>query len=302
MNGTTTDWSAGVDSGMGVPVFDFNTVNIATPPLPLYSELPLPGDHCLTYAALDAEFKLLSTINMDLHRLGTKLANYDGNKDFESFICSESEDFSGFSFLQSIMSGAQQYVVSIRTLRMKLQSGRGLSQQQQQTTTGELLLTLGYDESDSESHSSTEELHHTLDSPTAFLVVSCFAQLIKFEEFVFSLFLSSQQESSKSVLGYREVHLAGVQILDNPLQGVLFVELVLVVLNQAMIILGIPSTWARKAQGPGLCSPPRYREMLNKELGGVEGLWSARPAKLVELASQMKSAMTNACLSEIYTC
>ncbi|OIW31337.1 hypothetical protein CONLIGDRAFT_680048 [Coniochaeta ligniaria NRRL 30616] len=111
----------------------------------------------------------------------------------------------------------------------------------------------------------------TLDTPIGYLVISCFVQLICPLEVCVSIMHARKADTSSS-----EPRL----VLD-----VAFAN----VLGQIQLMLGLPSPWSTKSAWTGLLTPPRYRDMLNAELGVVEGGWTARSEKLMEVMEVMST-------------
>jgi hypothetical protein len=134
-----------------------------------------------------------------------------------------------------------------------------------------------------------------IDSSSAFLVVSCFVMLIKSLESLFAMTHARLNDLSdgpiRSGLAMPEMMFIDIPIVEFSSQSLLFAEGVLHLLSQINVVLGFPSRWSGRSIWTGLLSTQRYRDLLNKELGYVDGLWSTRPFRLTETIIMTKDLL-----------
>lgn len=245
---------------------------------------------CFPISASTAQFASLSKINIDLHSIWTTFSNADATPGrltieslVEGFCCPKIvEDGSTFSVnaLLAMLSTLQEYLVTVK----ELHRGFGLVDASHDASASPPATSL------TEQHKQQPQCEPSLDSPTAFLVISCFHQIVRTLELVFTTVNTClSPELAATTVAFpppRDVTFAGVDILEFSSQGVMYAELVRHVLRQLFVILGLPQADAPHARTmwTGLLSKGRYMDLLNAELGGGKDCteWTPRPAKLLE--------------------
>ncbi|CAM1500637.1 Fc.00g097990.m01.CDS01 [Cosmosporella sp. VM-42] len=286
-----------------------------------YGEMTLPMDHLLlaqdleplshTETSFDVHFETLSKINIELYSLCNSIFRYASDADFETFACLIVGDFQGMKAFKIIMQAAQDYLVVIKALHMMTgtqittsetpsEAPSTCSSEQKMTGLSRAPAALlacplpGLSESPTsqpglDRPSITPQI---LDSPVAFLVISCYVQLIRPLELVVTIMKAYIADTTLDIHPpAHDIFFAGAAIVDFSTQALLAIELIQHTLGQIQLVLGLPSPWSLKSIWSGLLSTQKYREMLNEELGEVEGSWTTRPAKLMELISATKDVL-----------
>jgi hypothetical protein len=150
------------------------------------------------------------------------------------------------------------------------------------------------------SESATPQPPPVFDSPTMFLVISCYVQLIKHLEFVFKITFNSLSDPNQDLLESAPMAFADVPLVEPSTQFMLFSELIRHIMSQINLIIGFPSPWSSKSAWTGLMTCQRYKDMLNVELGSVEDGWTTRPNKLMELNRITKLMLDEFSMMGIY--
>lgn len=228
----------------------------------------------------DEYFDTLSRLNVDIHKGWELVSRVGSQTSFAEFICKNDTLGSGYENLQNLMSLAQEFLVVIKALHRQLGT-RPVTRQQSPTMTPsfDALFALP-------SEPSFEEA--SLDAPTMFLIISCYTLLVKHIEIIFKSIYDSVSDTSREPIGPAPMAFAHVPILEASGQFILFSELVRHILGQISLVLGLPSSWSGRSAWTGLLKGQRYRDMVNAELGAVDGLWTTRPAKLMDTIQTTK--------------
>lgn len=237
-----------------------------------------PGGDEQTVAPTDRHFEALSRLNIDIHRGWDNMLRFATQPSFQDFICSPHPTMDGFRNLQLLMKNVQEFLGVIKALHRQVGtrpvSGWGSSRAVSlsgSTTPSD----------DNTADASPPPASH--DSATMFLVISCYVQLIRHVEMVLRIIHDTVTDPSSEPLGRAPMAYAEVPIAEASSQFILFCELVRHLVAQMNLVLGLPSPWAARSAWTGLLRQARHRDMVNAELGAVEGLWTTRPARVVEL-------------------
>ncbi|KAH8908189.1 hypothetical protein BR93DRAFT_968023 [Coniochaeta sp. PMI_546] len=279
------DWPARVTLPFEFTTFDGTSIPsdylslMQSPSPPDHSTAALmPSDTC---PSSDVHFETLSKINVQLHALCNAIFRHAVGMGFETFASYAAGDFQGMDAFRVIMQSAQEYLATIKALHRVIGTRSCPA-----GTSSKYSLPVSPD---------PDHLHQqptrTLNSPIAYLVVSCFVQLIRPLEVCVSIMHARIADTSSEPRPAQNMAFAGVTLLDFSTQALLAIELVQHVLSQIQLVLGLPSPRSSKSGWSGLLTPTKYREMLNAELGLVEDGWTVRPAKLNEMMSTTKELL-----------
>lgn len=290
---TGLDWVLAGDNGLGLNDFGHSIAPMDSWPVSQDPKQFYP-DQTLALALTDHLFESLSRINVEIHRGWEVILHYASDKRFEDFIRSETEGFNGYVNLKTLIKSTQEYLVVIKALHRKLGT-----RPMPKPVASSNALTMGFDPVLSASYGLStlggdqdETLRGLiLDSPTVFLVVSCYVQLVKHSEFVFKMILERLRDTQAGPSPAAHLAFADVAIIESSTQFIVFTDLMYHILAQINVVLGLPSPWYGRSTWTGLLRPRKYREMLNKELGAVEGLWTVRPARLLEITRVVKDLL-----------
>ncbi|KPM41005.1 hypothetical protein AK830_g5534 [Neonectria ditissima] len=300
----------------GMPSFEFDSLDkmaLSSGMPSIIQELDPPHrDQALivtsrsqTRPPYQAHFEMLSKINAELHGLCNSVFQHTVGMNFETFACFAAEDFEGMKAFKIIMQTAQDYLAAIKAVHKMIGTKTTPAESPSpasSTLSPETLVEKACSATSTASFNDTlprlepppsgPQATHTLDSPTAFLVISCFVQLLRPLEFIMTLMHAHVADTTPETPAPAEgMTFADVTIADFSTQALLAIELTQHTLNQIQLVLGLPSPWSHKSMWTGLLSAQRYRDMLNEELGMIEGLWTTRPAKLMELMSVTKKVL-----------
>ncbi|KAJ4311428.1 hypothetical protein N0V84_010450 [Fusarium piperis] len=265
---------------------------------PAVRELDPPDIQQRIIVPTKLHFETLSKLNVEIHKGWNHATHARENVPFDEFICDSYGSISGYKNLQMVMKSAQEFLVVIKALHRQLGTRtvthRGRTARSDLTT---LVIdpALSGTTSPSSTGSSpsvagttTPSLPPVFDSPTMFLIISCYAQLIKHFEFILKRIYDSISDANHDLIRPAPMEYAHVPIVEASTQFILFSELVCHVLSQINLVLGLPSIWSNRSAWTGLLTCQRYRDMVNVELGAMEGMWTARPGKLIEMTRLIK--------------
>lgn len=249
---------------------------------------PPPPSQALIVGASDAHFAALSKVNSDLHSARQSLGSQSMNSvmTLETVICGlcdENENVGrGINSIQTTLRAIQEYAITVKAPHRK----HGIHHRPTNDPS-----TPQDQNSSSMTYQDVNDPPWILDSPTALLVISCFSQMISFLEFVLSVFNTRLSDFTAPEPSAGRISLADVPLLEFSSQLLIYAELINHLLKQIMLVLGLPVSWPGKSTWIGLLTTQRYRELLNAELGSVEGMWSARPAKVLGMIDALKGIL-----------
>ncbi|KAH7179559.1 uncharacterized protein B0J16DRAFT_374577 [Fusarium flagelliforme] len=266
-----------------------------------------PGEHL---------FETLSKLNAEIHRGREFTAQFKSNFDMSDFICKVRNTMNGYENVQMVLRTAQEFLVVLKSLHRQLGT-RTVSCYGRQPYTHKAIKALAADAPSSpvsplpslssgaasptsRTGSATPQLPPVFDSPTMFLIISCYVQLIQHLEFILKMNLNTIQETHRDLMDAASMSFADVPLLEPSTQFVLFSELLRHVVTQLNLLIGFPSPWSSKSAWTGLVSSQRYKDMLNSELGAVEDGWTTRPSKLLELNRITKGMLEELTMMGVY--
>ncbi|KAM0417062.1 hypothetical protein ACHAPT_012968 [Fusarium lateritium] len=241
-------------------------------------------------------FETLSKLNVEIHKGWNHVARVSEHTPFDEFICNTYASVSGYENLQMVMKSAQEFLTLIKALHRQLGT-RTVTHRGRTSPADSTALILdpalsGRSPSSAETPSgastATPSLPPVFDSPTMFLVISCYIQLVKHFEFILKCIYRSISDTDQDLIRPAPMEYARVPIVEPSTQFILFSELVHHVLSQINLVLGLPNLWSNRSAWTGLLTCQRYRDMVNVELGAMEGTWTARPGKLLEMTRLIK--------------
>ncbi|RSL96287.1 hypothetical protein CDV31_013541 [Fusarium ambrosium] len=264
---------------------------------PAVRQLDPPGIQQRIIVPTKLHFETLSKLNVEIHKGWNHVSQCRENTPFDEFICDSYASISGFENLQLVMKSAQEFLVVIKALHRQL--GTRTATHRGRTARSDLTaLVMDPALSGTTSPSSagsppgeagtTPSLPPVFDSPTMFLVISCYVQLIKHFEFILKCIFDSVSDANQDLTRPAPMEYAHVPLVEASTQFILFSELVRHVLSQINLVLGLPSIWSNRSAWTGLLTCQRYKDMVNVELGAMEGMWTARPGKLIEMTRLIK--------------
>ncbi|KPM45649.1 hypothetical protein AK830_g876 [Neonectria ditissima] len=294
LDGLLDDAASGIEWTMGSP-FAFDGPEFMGFPLedcPLIRELDPPCCEGQAVVPTDPCFERLSRLNVDIHRGLANIARFTTQPRFDDFICTPHAEMDGYKNVQLVLKNAQEFLDVIKALHRKL-GIRSMSRLPRHPSPDPLVLTLDPSLIESSTPSPTETLPcdvppPTHDSPTMFLVISCYVQLIKHLEILQKIVYDSISDPTAAPIGGAPMAYAEVPIIEASSQFVLFCELVYHVFSQMNLVLGLPSAWSGRSAWTGLLRHQYYRNLVNAELGAVDGAWTTRPARLLEVTRMTK--------------
>jgi hypothetical protein len=311
----SVDWSMGDDAptlatllgedhAASLPVETWSIPRTLTPPND--SNPSSPESH-QEVRCPDTVFESLSKLHVELRGLADIWTDQAMHMTFDSFYCGDHDSIKAIAATSAMLSTAQEFVRILRALHRRIGTlpltMKGPPQQPHGVRSGwtwssmlTYLDTSSEDGSDSHDGKSAQVASaRTLDSPTAFLVISCFVMLIKCVENLFAMTHARLNDLSdgpiRTDLAFSEMMFVDIPIIELSTQGILFAEGLLHLLSQINVLIGFPSRWSGRSIWTGLLSAPKYRDLLNKELGYVEGLWSTRPFRLTETIIMTKDLL-----------
>ena len=248
----------------------------------LLPELSLPGkDDFLTIRTPDVHFATLSRLNCRLNAASNVFDKASANGvTLDGLVwgmCIDEGDMKtplGRHGLKVLLETAQEFLKAIRAIHQKV----GIH------------LRPSTSEDPFADPSPSVELQK-VDSPTAFLVISCFSQVLKILELVYVIITTRFYQPSVLNPGPPQyvipstISFADVNIPDFTTQMSVFSEMSRHLLVQMMLVLGLPGTrWPGGTAWNGLLQDDKYRNMLNDELGcASDGLWTRRPANVLAM-------------------
>ncbi|CAM1510493.1 Fc.00g008280.m01.CDS01 [Cosmosporella sp. VM-42] len=261
-------------------------------PFLIPKELPPPPPSQLAITK-NIHFETLSRLNVDIHKSYDTISKFVATQTFEDFICMQFDAMNGYENIKMVVKSAQEFLVVIKALHrqmgVKVVSRLGAHDPLALTMDPELL-GVPTPSTDTSDNIDDDDAFPSHDAPTMFLVISCYVQLIKHLELVFNLVHSRITDKATAPPNPAPMmSFADVPLIEASTQFVLFCELVSHVLGQINLVLGLPSPWAERSVWIGLLKGRRYREMVNAELGSVEGgVWTERPGRLMDKARATK--------------
>ncbi|KFA80487.1 hypothetical protein S40288_02043 [Stachybotrys chartarum IBT 40288] len=250
-----------------------------------------------------AHFHSLSRINVDLHGVWDGMTSSGRGFTLDDLIAPRPEDLvHGVERFHIILKSAQEFLSILKSLHRTI--GTRCAQPDSPASASaphhSLPLSINLITSYMCSSPSTPSpraanpplLGRCLDSPTAFLVISCYVLLVKTLELVFT---AAFDRLSNPVGGplptLTDMRFGKVVLDDFSTYGILHAEMFLHFVRQINMVLGFPHRLSSRSIWTGLLSTHRYRNMINDELGCVEGAWTTRPEKLVELIVMTRELM-----------
>lgn len=297
------DWFAPEFAPLDLQDFDQMALPVASlPQLQQSQQLHEQSNLQAPAATLTELSQTLSRLNNEIRNATDSIVNAEAGVRFESLF---TKGCPGMTCVKVILRAAQEYLSTIKALHKMVGTKvtpspeppePALSPRPPPPNFDHLFPSLAKSVCPEPCLDSSPTLQKTpeppiLDSHVAFLVVSCFAQLIRPLELIFTLITDRMSIGSVPDPLPGDMSFADVAIVEFTTQVLVFVEIVRHVLGQIQLVLGLPSTWSDKSMWTGLLSPPKYQYMLNKELGAVEGQWSARPARLMNLVDVAKDLL-----------
>lgn len=289
--------------------------------------LPFPMDTWPAVQTLDAPdveqpiirpgeqlFEKLSKLNVDIHRGREFAAQFTSNVGLHDFICKVHSTMNGYENIQMLLRTAQEFLVVLKSLHRQIGT-RAVSCYGRQPYTNKSIMALTRDTPTSSvssspslssgdttptSGSATPELPPVFDSPTMFLIISCYVQLTIHLEFVLKSIFNSILDPQRDLIDTAPMAFAEVPLIEPSTQFVLFSELLRHVMSQTNLLIGIPGPWSSKSAWTGLMTCQRYKDMLNSELGAVEDGWTTRPSKLMDLNTTTKGMLEELAMMGVY--
>lgn len=287
-----TEWTMAFNSQFGSSCSE--TVGF---PLEIWSpiqELDLPSYEHQLILPTNTHFEALSRLNVDIRKGLENVTRFVVQPTFEDFICTPHKDMGGYRNVQLLMTNGQEFLDIIMALHRQLGT-RPVPRQTHPPSPNPFTLALDSFFTTPAKPSSTgttpdDDLPEctTHDAPTMLLVISCYVQLIKHIEILLDIVYESINNPEASPIGRAPMSYAGVPIIQPSSQFILFCELVYHVVAQINLVLGLPSAWSGRSVWTGLLRPQRYRNLVNAELGAVDGSWTTRPAKVLEKTKMTK--------------
>lgn len=255
-------------------------------------------------------FDTLCKLNGDVYRGWEFVTQLTNSFRLGSFVCDDHNMKNGYENIQLVLKVAQEFLVVLKSLHRQLGT-RTVSCKGRKPHTNRMVWALTADtvsESTSPSSegttptsgSTTPQPPPVFDSPTMFLVISCYVQLIKHLEFVFKITFNSLSDPNQDLLESAPMAFADVPLVEPSTQFMLFSELIRHIMGQINLLIGFPSPWSSKSAWTGLMTCQRYKDMLNVELGAVEDGWTTRPNKLIELNRITKGMLDEFSMMGIY--
>ncbi|KAK7429547.1 hypothetical protein QQZ08_003926 [Neonectria magnoliae] len=261
---------------------------------PLIRELEPPGCEQQVVVPTNTYFERLSRLNVDIHKGLENISRFGTQPNFRDFICTPHPEMDGYKNVQLVMRNSQEFLDIIKALHRQL-GIRSMPRQPRHPSPDPLVLTLDPSLVDSSTPSPSGDHYYdapspsaTHDSPTMFLVISCYVQLIKHLEILQKIVYDSISDPTAAPIGGAPMAYADVPIVEASSQFILFCELVYHTFSQINLVLGLPSTWSSRSAWTGLLRHQRYRNLVNAELGAVDGAWTTRPGRLLEVTRMTK--------------
>jgi hypothetical protein len=278
---------------------------VETPTRPPLPPLP-PAPSALIHVASESHFSTLSRINSELHSFSAKMrGRYDQGR-FASLVLERLDvKGSGSSAKRPdliLVRLSQDYLQVIKSLHRSLGTDVAAVPPWVTESTGQTSVDTSIDPSlvspatVGQSDGSPRGLA-ALDAPTAFLLISCFTQLVEGYEAFLTIAANYVGQPTGHISAPPTEYFAGIPIAEFLTESAVLLELARNLFGQIIIVLGLPvvSWWKGKSIWTGLLADQRHRDLLNRELGGaMEGGWSTRPAKVM-MTIEMCKAMVNDC-------
>ncbi|KFA70308.1 hypothetical protein S40285_01723 [Stachybotrys chlorohalonatus IBT 40285] len=267
----------------------------ASPPLTM-------GDAVLVRSDV-AHFHSLSRINIDLHGVWDGMTSSGQGFTLDDLIAPRPEDLvHGVERFHIILKSAQELLSILKSLHRTIgtrctqpDSPASASAPHHPPTLSINLVTSYMPSSPSTPSpraANTPLLERCLDSPTAFLVISCYILLVKTLEQVFTAVFDRLSNPFGGPLPtLTDMRFGKLALDDFSTYGILHAEMFLHFVRQINMVLGFPHRLSSNSIWTGLLSTHRYRNMINDELGCVEGAWTTRPEKLVDLIITTRELM-----------
>ncbi|KAH7133367.1 hypothetical protein B0J13DRAFT_562211 [Dactylonectria estremocensis] len=280
------DWAVVFDTqfGLGGPE------TIPLEPWPRIQDMELPPvlePSCQVVTPSIGHFEALSRLNVDIRKGLEHVERYKVQPTFSFFICATHDGMDGYKNAQMLMTHAQQFLGIVKALHRQLGT-RITSTQANCPSPDPFKLALDPSVIGPGTPSSPGELSATHDTPTLLLVISCYVQLIKHIETALKIVYDSVSNPVEEYVVGAPMSYADVPVINVSTQFILFCELITHVIAQVNLVLGLPSPWSGRSAWTGLLRHQRYRNLLNAELGSVEGAWTTRPARLLEKTKKCK--------------
>ncbi|KAH7153073.1 hypothetical protein EDB81DRAFT_444602 [Dactylonectria macrodidyma] len=299
----SSDWAVAFNAqfGLGCP----ETMPLESWPRIQDVELPLPVPElssCQVVLPSISDFETLSRLNVDVRKGLEYIERYKVQPTFSFFICATHDGIdgmNGYKNAQMLMTHVQQFLDIIKALHRQLGT-RITPAQANPPSPNPFTLALDPSIIGSGTPSPTgvsstraspgddSPLSATHDAPTLLLVISCYVQLIKHIETALKIVYDSVNNPVEEVVVGAPMSYADVPVIHVSTQFILFCELLTHAIAQVNLVLGLPSPWSGRSAWTGLLRHERYRNLLNAELGSVEGAWTTRPAKLLEKTRKTK--------------
>lgn len=276
-----------------------NTIGLPLVTIPMLKGLESPRCDSQSPTALSgSQFDMLSQLNVEIHKGWDSMSRFGKNMTFIEFVCTNTGYLQGFRSIQDLIKNTQEYLAIIKALHHQIGT-KSLPQRTHPMITQNLLGSTNLPHSPGNGSfpnlaSFTENpTQHRIeppshDSPTMFLVVSCYIQLIKHLEQLLQIIHDFVADTSQILLPATEIDFSNTKILEAAPQYIMFLELMKNIFGQIHLVLGLPSTWSRRTAWTGLLKSQKYQEMVNQELGAVEGQWTTRPAGLIHMLGVTK--------------
>ncbi|KAF4977546.1 hypothetical protein FZEAL_5917 [Fusarium zealandicum] len=297
LQGLLDDPIPGVDWDLGAFCFDApQTLPFPMDAWPAVRELDPSDVEQQIVRPGNVHFQTLSRLNVETHKSLEYLSRMETKMRWKSFICNENNMINGYKNLQMVMRSTQEFLAVVKALHRQLGT-RVVCRKEHHSPLDSMTLVLDPSLSGIESSSSTGSPSSrttspspppVFDSPTIFLVISCYTQIVKHLELAIKLIYDSATDATQDVLSPGPIELAGVALIEASTQFILFCEVVYHVLGQINLVLGLPSSWSGRSAWTGLLACQRYRDMVNVELGSVQGLWTVRPSRLLDMTRATK--------------
>ncbi|KAI9170921.1 hypothetical protein HJFPF1_00398 [Paramyrothecium foliicola] len=256
---------------------------------------------------VDAVFQSLSAIHARLRALRDIWTKQGPDVDFVTFYCAPKRGYTPVEAIQAMFAMAQEFLGVLKALHRRGSTAASKAKAKdyfeqprktQMPWACTLMLTHLHLQAEADpSSDDTEEATSDpiIDLSTASVVISSYSHLLTVIEKCFAMkharligFLNGPVRSN---LAFPNMKFADIPLVEVGLQGVLFSEGILHLLNQINLLLGVPNRWTRRCCWTGLLSSPRYRALLNKELGLVQGSWSTRPMQVQEIVIMTKDVV-----------
>jgi hypothetical protein len=264
--------------------------------------LSIEPESAIVLPTTQEHFATLSKINIELHRSWESLST--NSFCVGASFCYGKSSFIDLELLKRILDSVQDFLGTIKAMHRRLgtrDSARPIikygrpEREDSSTTTSTSPEDVHAQQSQGSFQTGSgcglKSRNTIIDSHTAFLVISCYSQVIKHIELIATIVNHHLGDETMPLMGPAEnMTLMGLNVVDFSSQVGLFTELVRNVVCQITLVLGLPmAPWSGRSVWTGLLREDRYREMLNQELGGpIQDQWTTRPAKLMEAMDETR--------------